>query len=259
MVVEPLGRDRPKRVDAHVQRDVGPADAAGRERREQVGREVQPRRRRRRRAGRPGEHGLIAFEITVLLVAAADVARQRHPADPGKHLLGRPRHRRPHEPRAAEAAAHELERDALGSGAIDERHRLADRGPPAGVRENLPQPCRLIHPQKEPFPPAARGRAAADEPGRHDACVVHDDEIARCEDVGQVADPAVLERAGGPMHHEQSCRRAIGERLLGDQFGGQVVVVKIRVGHAANVAGARGRVRACSRSRAFMPPCCRPR
>ena len=172
-----------------------------------------------------------------MLLAAADVAGQRHAAHAVEQFLRGLGRGRPHEPRAARTAAHELEREALLSGPVDNRDRLAERRPPAGVREDLPQPRRLIDPQKQSLPLPAGGGAPADEPGGHHPRVVDDDEVARREDLRQIADAAVMQRARRPVHDEQPRRGPVGERLLGDEVGGQVVVVEIGVGHALNRSG----------------------
>ena len=84
-----------------------------------------------------------------------------------------------------------------------------------------------LGPQEEAFPLSAGRGPAADESSRHDAGVVDDDEITGAEELRQVADVAVRDAAVGPPHDEQPRRRAVGERLLRDQLGRQMVVVRV--------------------------------
>src|SRR6267142_3034312 len=66
-----------KSTVAHVQGDFGDLDAARRERGQQSGREVQPRRRCGNRPTPARKDGLVAIAIG-RAVAALDVRRQRH-------------------------------------------------------------------------------------------------------------------------------------------------------------------------------------
>ena len=230
-----------------MERDLRPADAPGGERGQQLRREMEPGRRGRGRAARAGEDRLIPLDVSGRLVAAPDVAWQRHAASPHEHRFGRLIARRSCEPRAAAGPAHEREFRCVAARAIDEHDPLAESRPTAGLREHPPT-ARLftlpLHLQKKPLPAAARGGPAAHQPGGHHAGVVDHDQVAGGEQVGQVANLPVLERAGAAAGDEQPGRRPVGQRLLGDEFPRQVVVVEVGVGHAQIVAGSdrdRGR------------------
>ena len=69
--------DRLERSRADVQHDVGARDAARGERREQLRREVQPRRRRRDRSRFAREHRLVPLDVA-RGVGPLDVRRQRN-------------------------------------------------------------------------------------------------------------------------------------------------------------------------------------
>lgn len=226
-----------------MERDLRPADAAGGNRGEQFVREVQAGCRRGRRPRLSGEDGLVAGEVPLPLFAAADVSGQWHAAHAIEDSLGRPASFRPHDPRAASAAADEFERLCLPPLAIDEHDPLADLRPATGLRQDPPPAGPGLLLQKEPFPLAAGGGAAADEPRGHDAGVVDDDEIAGREELGQVADVAVVDRAVGAAEHEQPGVGSALQRLLCDQLFGEVVVVKVGVGHKVFHGIAKSRLR----------------
>jgi hypothetical protein len=220
-----------ERVEPDVQRDARPVDAPGCERGEKLIREVEARRRGGRGAALPGKHGLIPVEITLCFLTAADVARQRHPA----HLLEDLRRRSGGighgKPCAAAGAADQLEREGIMAGAVDEDHALTDRGPAARVGENSPDAPLRLGLQEKTLPLSTRGRPAADEPRGDDPRVVDDDEVARFQQVGQVADVPMGERAVAPPHDEQPRGIPAIEGLLRDQFRWQFVVVEVGVGH----------------------------
>ena len=57
-----------------------------------------------------------------------------------------------------------------------------------------------------------------DEPGWKHARVVDDEEVAGLQDVNDVLEHCVLDRAGGAIQHEQSRPPAFGRRLLSDEL-----------------------------------------
>jgi hypothetical protein len=76
--------------------------------------------------------------------------------------------------------------------------------------------------------------ASSDDPGGHHPGVVHDEEVARPQDLRQVADVPVGDRPIATAHVQQPRVGAAFERFLGDEIRGQVVVVEIGVGHAVH-------------------------
>ena len=149
---------------------------------EELGREVEPGRRRRGRAGLVGVDGLVPLGIPERL---GDVGRQGRLA--GRLAL------QPDEPAPTSQRLDELERP-------QPRPR---KQPPARARERLPEAVadRL---EQEHLRLAAR-RAPQPQPGRHDARVVDDHERAPRELVRQVAEPAVAHLpAARPLGHEQT-------------------------------------------------------
>ena len=137
----------------------------------------------RRRTSLTGEDSLVAFEVALLLRAAADVAGQRHAAHAGEQRGERFGDFGHGQPRSSLGAAHEPDRHRIGPVAVGEHHPLAERRPPAGAGEQLPAAARRIDPQEEPFPSATGLLAAADQPGGHDPRVVDDDKVSRPQDL----------------------------------------------------------------------------
>ncbi len=66
--------------------------------------------------------------------------------------------------------------------------------------------------------------AAAIEPGRKDASIVEDDEIAGVQQLGEVAEEAIGIFAAGTLQMEHAGTVAGGKGFLGDEFGGKVEV-----------------------------------
>ncbi len=73
------------------------------------------------------------------------------------------------------------------------------------------------------FHPPAAG-LLPEQARRNDPGVVEDQQIAGLQQLGQVAHLAVGQRLRRWRHHQQPARRALGQRRLGDQFVGQVVM-----------------------------------
>jgi hypothetical protein len=99
--------DRRKRAQAHVQRDVNPADAGRRQLRQHGGREVQPRRRCRHCTRFGGVNRLVTLAVAFVWRSVAaggvgpDVWRQRRLADVAQQVDRRYWRPRAHEPFAA--------------------------------------------------------------------------------------------------------------------------------------------------------------
>ena len=78
--------------------------------------------------------------------------------------------------------------------------------------------------QQEHLGRASRAALFSDEARRHDARLVRHEHVTRTQVVGDVAEHAVLERAGCAIHDEQAAAVAVGRGLLRDELGGQIVV-----------------------------------
>ena len=72
------------------------------------------------------------------------------------------------------------------------------------------------------FDAAASAFAAAIKPGRKDAGVVEDDEIAGLQKVREFAEQRVRIAAAGALQVQHAGAVAGGEGLLGDEFAGKV-------------------------------------
>ena len=79
-----------KRAGAHMQRHAGMLHSCSSQLSEKSRREMKPRRRRRHRTFGPGEHRLVVETVFIVRQSfAADVGRQRHPADGIDRLIER--------------------------------------------------------------------------------------------------------------------------------------------------------------------------
>ncbi len=70
----------------------------------------------------------------------------------------------------------------------------------------------------------ASTRSPAQESGRNDPTAVGDEEVAGFEQVGQIPERPVGQAAGFPLEHQEAGGVALGEGLLRDGVGRQVVV-----------------------------------
>ncbi len=87
---------------------------------------------------------------------------------------------------------------------------------------------------------AAAAIARPQQPRRHHAGRVHDDDVDGRDETGQVAELRVPDRAGGPLEDEQTARGAVGERILSDEVRRQVVgeiAGAQAAGHASKIVG----------------------
>ena len=78
--------------------------------------------------------------------------------------------------------------------------------------------------QQEHLGRTSRAALFSDEARRHDARLVRHEHVSRMQVVDDVAEHAILERAGRAVHDEQTAAVAVGRGLLCDELGGQVVV-----------------------------------
>ena len=58
--------------------------------------------------------------------------------------------------------------------------------------------------------------------GRDDPRVVEHQQIALREQLVQLREAPIVQRTGVPIHDEQAAGAPLGQRMLGDQFGGQI-------------------------------------
>jgi hypothetical protein len=200
---ERLGRHRPERVEADVQRY--PLDV---QRSEELGREMEARGRRRRRAALVGVNGLVALGI---LERLGDVRRQG----------GLPMWLAA-QPKPPPTLAERLEE-------LDGPERHARPQAAARPRERLPDV--FSDPlQKKHLGPAA-GRPVEHEPRGQHPRVVHDDEGLRDKLGPQIPERSVLDHPSRAVENEQPRLVPALERTLGDELWGELVI-KLRRPHA---------------------------
>ena len=230
MIVEVVDGDRPEGVDADVERHPRYLDATIDKRREERRGEVEPGGRGGGRTGEPGKHRLVAREVVCPGIATADVAGERHASHLAEELLRGAAAVGTGKPGATGAPSGHLESEPIGSVCIHQHDALADRHPSAGVGEESPVAVyQRLEPQ--PLPTPSRLLAAPLEPSRHDARVIDDEEITGVEEIDEIADVTVGERAVGATDDEHPRGAAVGERLLSNQLAGEVVGVVVSVRH----------------------------
>src|SRR6266851_5772389 len=192
VLLEPLGRDGPKRVEADVQRH-----ALDLELREELRREVESRRRRSRRPGLLGVDRLVAIRI---VERSGDVRRQRCRA---VGLTG--------EPQPPASLPEMLEQ-------LDRSVPAARFQPPGRPRESFP------HIAFEPLEQEHLATRRVDrDPRRYDLGVVDHRELA-VQLLRQRGEAAVADRAGRALIDEEPRIVAAHGRMLRDQLRRQVVV-----------------------------------
>jgi hypothetical protein len=174
---------------------------------------VEPRGRRGRRSLLPRIDGLIALGIPKGLV---DVRRKRHFA-----------RRRPLEPNEPATVADGLDE-------LDGPERLAGVHSPARADESLPQ-AGAVQPLDEEDLHRASRRPAKPEPSWNDPCVVEDEELTG-EQLTELREVAVLDRAGAPPVDEQPRGVAEFRWMLGYELRRELVVEKRGVHPTMRVA-----------------------
>jgi len=70
----------------------------------------------------------------------------------------------------------------------------------------------------------ARADAGGEEARGQDAGVVQNEEIAGLEELREVGEEVVAKCSGCAVEDQHTARSALGGRVLGDEFGGQVVM-----------------------------------
>lgn len=66
--------------------------------------------------------------------------------------------------------------------------------------------------------------ARAPQPGWDDARRVQDNDVGGLDEIGKIREATVSDSTGGAVEYEQAGGGAFGERLLGDQFRGKIVL-----------------------------------
>jgi hypothetical protein len=100
----------------------------------------------------------------------------------------------------------------------------------AGVHQRLPDlekgsPDPFLDPaDQQTFDGTAARLAAPQQPRREDARVVHDKDVAVPQQTGKITDELMLHASAVAVEAEQACSRAIGGRLLRNQFGGEIEI-----------------------------------
>ena len=201
VLLDGLGRERPERVEADVQRDRLVVEA-----REELGCEVEPRGGRRGGAGIARVDRLVALRVGRRLV---HVRRQRQvPVGLAGEL---------HDPPPRAERLDELDRRGRAATA----EPLARAQPTRGTRECLPALV-LESLDEEQLDRTAR-LAAKREARGDDARVVDDRQVPR-ELLGQLGERPLPDVAGAAVVDEQPRRVAPLRRPLCDQLGRQRVV-----------------------------------
>ena len=227
-----LGFDRLKGAGAHMQRDAGLGHAASRQTRQHGLIKVQGSGRCGHGAGVFGKDSLVA-RLVLGRVGMRDVRRQRHMAvrshqrirvgAQGKVVERAVGVRPAPDQCGGEAAVHLQDRA---------RQRLfAD----LHVRCHFQPLTALQHPLDQQLEPPAAGFLTI-QPGLDHLGVVEHQQVAGLEQVGQLSKAPVGGR--GLPAVQQARAAALGGRVLGDQFGGQV---KVKISQRENALSLRGR------------------
>ena len=185
----------------------------------------------RRRSGGASRHSRVHRLVAVVgHRRVADVRRKREAAGPleGALELGAPK-RGPHDP----AALAELLDRLDGELSVERAEPRAGARAARGTDERLPETVGALLEQQH------LARAARRTPHRdaraQDAAAVDDDEIAWIEQVRQLVEAPVLDRAVAPVHEQARCVASLG-RPLRDQVLGQRVVELVGT-HGGSLAG----------------------
>ena len=226
--VDVVHAHRLERTGTDMQRHVAEFDAAVAQRGKQRIVEVQARGRRRDRAQFAREHGLVAL-VVVLPGRTLYVGRQRQAPDLLQPAFQRIRDVEAQLVELAVAADHFRLAAGIQVNAAARLGRLAGAHlRPRGVlrQQALDQD---LH--------AAAAFLLPEQARRNHAGVVENQQIARLQPFGQVADVAIRERRVARRHHQQAAGGTLRQRRLGDQRLGQVEM-EIGLLHGRGLAGA---------------------
>ncbi len=224
VILDAIDADRLESSQADVQRDPGGLDAALTDSVENLRGEVETGGGRGYRSPLLGIDGLIAIAI-VGGIRARDVGRERDVADAieGRekiiHALGGLK---------TDVALAELSARqdfSLEFNLIAEEKAFADSDFAAGANQALP----IVGigrelASEEDFDAAGSAFAAAIKPGRKNAGIVEDDEIAGSQKVGEFTKQGVRIAAANPLQAQHAGAVAGGEGFLRDEFDGKVEV-----------------------------------
>jgi hypothetical protein len=227
---------RPERSLAHVQGQQPAVDPRGGQSLEELGREVQARGGRRHRAGplRGRVHRLVVGAVGRVghLEAGGpprgeDVRRQRRAADAvqGRRRVGLAVH--PDDPGLGVAVQQRDREAAVVRPGLAEVRRIQVHHHPVAeppAPQQHPPAAGLEGLQEQPLDAATPAPLAPDEPGRVDGGVVQHQRVAPPQQLGQVADEAVLGRPPAAADDHEPRRVPRPGRLGGDPLGRQVVV-----------------------------------
>ena len=194
--IEVVHGHRAEGVEPDVQGDPLDVEAL-----EQLGREVEPGRRRGGRARLARENRLIALRVVELLVDVGRQAAPRPRGSPSSAIRQRPSPER----------LEQLDRPQPLPGA-----ELAGR-----TRERLPLPAAERLEQEHLH--LAAGRLAQPQSRRHDAGVVDHHQLA-VQLLGELAEAALADLSARPLEDEQPRLVAAVERPLRDQLPRELVV-----------------------------------
>ena len=215
VVADVIDLDRQEGSGPDMERHGHAPDASGFEPRQQIRREVKPRRGSRHGTLARGENGLVVLGVLgQSALRPTDIGRQRHDAVAvqGRHQLTA-RDREAERYVAGFALLHHLRRQV---GREDDG--VADPQPLARLGEDMPDIGALalvegrFHLDLSPL----AGQAGGDHAG-----VVVDQQVAGVQQVGQVADMPVHQ---GVAHVQQARGIAWPCRFIGDQLGRQLEV-----------------------------------
>ena len=133
---------------------------------------------------------------------------------------------------AVEVLAHDLGLEPLAVAV--EHHAGAGPQPLAGMHERHPRVGVGGTPDEKALRRAATGQTAAEEARRKDPRVVDDEQVARPEQVGEIGEGVMVDRAVDPPEPQQPRGAAPRRWLLGDLFRRQIEV-EVRNPHPGSV------------------------
>ena len=174
-----------------------------------------------------GKDGLIAVHVFLDHLAIANVGRQRNAADLGEQIGRIALLVWQDGPCAAVELSDEPERERVASVPGDYVNGLAGLQLAAGFAEDLPD-AMLIGRQEQAGPAGPGPLAATDQASGYDLGVIENEAVARVENGRQIADITVVDGFLVPANDHQAGVAAAGQRMLGDQLAGQVVVVLLK-------------------------------
>src|SRR5690606_22517827 len=181
---------------------------------EELSREMEPRGRRRHRADLAGEDGLVALGV-LRPGLALHVRRERDASVPlERDLDGEWRHE-PDNAAAVRRRIHDLYAQRIRDLDHPPRLQLA-----AGPNERLPERVAFSEGAEEQDLGSGTGRLSAHETRREDARLVQHEDVAGGDQLQQVAEDTVFDRAVGSMQHEEPALVAALRGILRDPIAG---------------------------------------